>query len=212
MRPGASRDGRRGSSRQRGAILVIALVMLSLMLVHALASFTAADVQIRNAGSLQLRQEAQAAANLAIGDVLGSTSFLADPAAIALAPVDIDIDGNGAADYRVAVTAACVAVQKVTLSMLVRERPDDAACIASSNAAGDTACVDTLWHLQAIATPAPGTIGSGVRAEIHQGARVRLDAGDAARVCPRVGVAGASPPVALTKARRKTYWYLVAPA
>ena len=208
MRPGRSCDGRCGPGSERGTTLVIALVMLSLMLIQGLASFTAANIQIRNAGSLQSRQEAQAAADLGVADVLSSAAFVADPDAVAISPIDIDIDGNGRADYRVSVTPACIAAQKVTLSMLIPERTDDAACIASSTIDGDTACVDTSWNLQAIANPAPGATDSGVRVEIHQGVRVRLDAGDAARVCPGVGIAGATPPVSLTKTRRKTYWYL----
>ena len=208
MKPGRSRDGRCGPGSERGATLVIALVMLSLMLIQGVASFTAANIQVRNAGSLQSRQEAQAAADLGVADVLNSAAFVADPDAVARSPIDIDIDGNGRADYRVAVTPACTAVQPVRLSMLVPERSDDAACIATSTTGGDTACVDTLWNLQAIAIPAPGAADSGVRVEIHQGVRVRLDAGDASRVCPGVRIAGATPPVRLTKARRKTYWYL----
>ena len=208
MKPGRSRDGRCGPGSERGATLVIALVMLSLMLIQGIASFTAANIQVRNAGSLQSRQEAQAAADLGVADVLNSAAFVADPDAVARSPIDIDIDGNGRAAYRVSVTPACIAVQKVTLSMLVPERTDDAACIASSTVDGDTACVDTSWNLQAVAIPAPGATDSGVRVEMHQGVRVRLDAGDAARVCPGVGIAGSTPPVSLTKMRRKTYWYL----
>jgi hypothetical protein len=194
--------------RQRGATLVIALIMLMLMMIHALASFTAADVQLRNAGSLQARQEAQAAAQLAIAGVLGSSSAFAGT--VVASPVDIDIDGDGAADYRVALTATCTGARAVTTIAVPPAAADDAACLAAATPSGEIPCADTTWNVRAIATRAPSAMQSGATVEINQGVAIRLDTSDAARSCPGLapGVAIANPPPVLGKARTKTWWYV----
>ena len=59
---------------------LIGVVVFSFMLIGCdgeRASFTAADAQLRNVGALQVRQEAQSAAQLAIAGALGSSGFVA---------------------------------------------------------------------------------------------------------------------------------------
>ena len=197
-------NARRG---QRGATLIVALIMLLLMLIHALASFTAADTQLRNSGSQQARQEAQVAAQLAIAGVLGTSAFVASPPA---SPVDVDIDGDGNTDFRVAVAAACTAARAVTAITVPASTPDDAACLGAATSTGDIPCAHTTWDIQAIVTRSAAATQSGAAVTMHQGIAVMLESSEAMRTCPglRPGSPVATTPLALTKARRKTYWYM----
>lgn len=203
-RPRASRP----RSRQRGATLIIAMVMLLLMMIHSLASFTAADTQLRNAAALQARQEAQAAAQLAIAGVIGNSSFVTSAVTT---PVDIDVDGDGQADYRVALSVSCASARLVTSIAIPAGSTDDASCLAAgASADGNIPCADTTWDIRAVATARNGALQSGVSVELHQGVAMRLDTSDAMRSCvglPAGTVATATAPP-LGKARTKTWWYL----
>ena len=204
----AAREERNGPGRrERGATLFIALVMLALMMIHALASFMAADTQLRNVGSLQARQEAQAAAQLAIARVIGSSAFVTSPP---VSPIDIDVDGDGFPDYRVALSAGCSAARALTSIAIPPPTADDAACLAASSPSGDIPCADTTWDIQAIATRRESQTQSGAMVEVHQGVTVRLEAGEAMRSCPGLppSMSAANTPLALGKARKKTHWYV----
>ena len=206
------RGEHRGPTRtQRGSTLVVALVILMLLMIHSLASFTAADTQLRNVGALQVRQEAQSAAQLAIAGVLGSSAFVAASLASPFASsVDIDVDGDGSVDYRVALSVTCATARAVTSIPIPPPGGDDAACLASANAAGDIPCADTSWNIRAIATATGGALQAGTSVEVNQGMSIRLESSDAVRSCPMssAGLPIASNPPMLTKARRKTYWYV----
>lgn len=207
---GAAQAFRRGRpTRQRGATLVIALLMMALMMIHAIASFTAADVQLRNAGSLQSRQDALAAADVALGRVIGASAFVTQPDVVAATPVDIDIDGDGRIDYRVTVAPSCSGSINVRSSALDPAVADDAACLAAALPGGEIPCADTTWNLKAVAIVATSAAETGVRVEVNQGVRVRLDAAEAALVCSGQSATNSLPtgPVTLSKARKKTYWY-----
>ena len=194
---------------------MVALVILMLMMMHSLASFTAADAQLRNVGALQVRQEAQSAAQLAIAGVLGSSAFVAASLASPFASsVTIDVDGDGTGDYRVALTVTCSGARAVTAIAIPAASDDDAACLAGAAPTGEIPCADTNWNIRAIATAASGAaLQAGTSIEVNQGMAMRLATGDALRNC-RVSSAGlpaaanASSQPVLGNARRKTYWYV----
>ena len=196
---------------QRGSTLVVALVILMLLMIHSLASFTAADAQLRNVGALQVRQEAQSAAQLAIAGALGSSGFVgASLAAPFASTAVIDVDGDGIADYRVALSITCSGARPVTSISIPPPSDDDAACLGGATMAGEIPCADTIWNIRATATAANGALATGIGIEVNQGASMRLESSDAQRNCPvsGAGLAVAAGPVVLSKARRKTYWYV----
>ena len=206
-----SGEDRGGARTQRGSTLIIALVILMLLMIHSLASFTAADTQLRNVGALQVRQEAQSAAQLAIAGVLGSSAFVAGSLASPYtSSVDIDVDGDGNPDYRVSLAVTCSGARAVASIPIPSQNEDDAACLAGATVSGDIPCADTNWNIRASATAASGALQAGSSTEIHQGVSMRLESGDALRNCPvsRTGLPMATNPPALSKARRKTYWYV----
>ena len=169
--------------RQRGATLLIGLIMLALLTLHAVAAFSTSGVQLRIAGNTQARQEMQAAANVAIGSVLSSGRFLSDPTAIAGAPVEVDVNDDGTGDYRVSVAATCNAARPVIARDLDPAREEDLQCLSGTAFGPATVCVDTAWNIQATGTVAGGAAATGAAIEINQGVTARIDAGDARLVC-----------------------------
>lgn len=204
-------EGRGRARTQRGSTLIIALVILMLLMMHSLASFTAADTQLRNVGALQVRQEAQSAAQLAIAGVLGSSAFIAGSLASPYtSSVDIDVDGDGNADYRVTLVVTCSGARAVTSIPIPPPDGDDAACLAGATVTGDIPCADTSWNIRASATAASGALHAGSSTEVNQGVSMRVETGDALRNCQvsSPGLPMATNPPVLSKARRKTYWYV----
>ena len=168
---------------QRGSTLLVGLIMLVLLTLHALAAYTTSTVQLRIVGNMQRRQDAQAAANLALGQVLDSSEFVMHPHQVAATPLDIDTNGDHASDYRVTVTPTCTAVTPLRTRDLDPGMPEDFQCMAGTAFGGASLCSVSHWNLQAVAVTAPDAPATGVRTEINQGAMVRIDTGEATTLC-----------------------------
>lgn len=90
---------------QRGATLVVGLVMLALITLLVTTAFTLSNTNLKSVGNMQFRNEAAAAANKAIEQVVGS-SFTVSPAA---EMIGVDINNDDTPDYTVAIaTPVCV--------------------------------------------------------------------------------------------------------
>ena len=170
-------------TQERGATLLIGLIMLVLLTLHALAAYTVGTAQLRIVGNMHERQAAQAAANDAIGLVLSSSEFVTRPAAVAATPIDVDIDGDNASEFRIAVTPTCSAAIPLRDKELDPDVPEDLQCIAGTTFGSGTLCATSHWNLRAVVAPASGTPATGVTAETNQGATVRLDSGEARTLC-----------------------------
>lgn len=175
--------GRRTRRDQHGATLLIGLIMLVLLTLHALAAYTASTVQLRIVGNMQERQDAQAAANLAIGQVLSSTAFISDSRAVATTPLEIDVNADGAADFVVTVTPTCTAVSPLLAADLDAAVAEDVQCMTGTAFGGAPLCATSHWNLQAVAVPAPGVTATGATSEINQGAKVRIVHAEARTLC-----------------------------
>ena len=89
---------------QRGAVLLVSLILLVLITLFVLAAMNFTNVQTRIAGNLQVRNEMKAAAQQAIEDVI-SANFTLNPAdAIRF----FDVNGDGVDDYKITVSHTCV--------------------------------------------------------------------------------------------------------
>jgi hypothetical protein len=172
-----------GAARQRGAILFIGLILLALVTLHALATFATGTAQLRATGNMQARHEARAAAEAAIAAVLSGEAFLDAPSAVSAAPVDVDIDGDGGADYRVRLAASCESARPVPMAALDPASPEDYACATGSSFGPASICADTSWNIRAVAGAAPGAAATGAAVEVNQGIRVRVDAAQARAAC-----------------------------
>ena len=169
--------------RQRGATLLVGLIMLVLLTLHALSSFHTSTTQLRTVGNTQERQSALAASQQTIEQVLSTPEFVTSPASVAARRYDVDVDGDGVADFSVAMQPVCKAAIPVLNKDLDPDAPEDIDCVAGTSFGGTPLCTIMQWDLQATATVANGSAATGTTIEIHQGAAARSDTAAALRQC-----------------------------
>ncbi len=132
---------------QRGATLVVGLIMLALITVLVTTAFTLSNTNLKSVGNMQFRNEALAATNKAVEQIAGS-SFTVTPTAQTI-PTDIDNDGD--VDYTVEVAAP----------VCIRARPAGVttkSSIALGSSMSQVTDWNTVWEIDASVTdPASGT-------------------------------------------------------
>lgn len=89
---------------QQGVALIVGLIMLLLLTLVVGSAFTLSGTNLKAVGNMQLRNEAIAAANVAIEQKVSSNLTVAPTAE----PIEVDINGDGAVDYEVDVEPTCV--------------------------------------------------------------------------------------------------------
>lgn len=154
------------AAKQRGATLVVGLLMLLLLTVMVGGAFTLSSVNLKAVGNMQVREEAIAAANAAIERVIAS-AFASNPQPT---EIPVDINNNGTVDYVVMIgQPQCVGFTQAT------------AAEASSVTLGvlSDSTWDTLWEIVATVNDA----SSGAKATIRQGVRVRLGNAQKLNLC-----------------------------
>lgn len=158
--------------RQRGATLIVGLIMLVLITLMMLTAFMLSSSNLKSVGNMQYRAEATAAANVAIEQVISSDAIFITPAAQTIV----------VGDYSVA-----VAIPKCLYTMPVVLPPsggsaDPNAIILNVGSTGApeivTGYLDTYWDIKA--TVQDGSSGASV--EAHQGIRITLP--DSPNPCP----------------------------
>jgi Tfp pilus assembly protein PilX len=179
---------------QHGATLVVALIFLVLMSLFAVSAFNNSNSNLRVVGNMQARQEAIAAAQVAIQRTISSAAFSTTPDAVAANPIELDIDANGVVDYVVRMTPqpGCFRAKPIKTMELDPASAADLACMKSgavttsglevaggAAAAGNSLCSNSEWDLRAEVVDAT----TGVRVAVHQGVAVRVLETDAANAC-----------------------------
>ena len=153
--------------RERGATLVVALIMLTLITLLVVNAFTLSSSNLKAVGNMQAREESIAAANQAI-ELVVSSSFTNAPVA---QEINVDINKDGTTDYTVAVSVPkCIKVTEVPNPDKCDEDLKDL-CAASN--------WHTDWDVQAKVKD--GATGADV--VMHQGVRVKLSNTQRTAVC-----------------------------
>jgi len=173
----------RNSDKQRGATLLVGLILLALLTLHAIGALHTGTTQLRIIGNVQDRRAAEAAADTAIGALVATPAFAGDPAGTATGSRPVDVDRDGRVDFDVAVTAQCRATRPLSSAALDPLLDDDAACLGSSTLGAGSLCAQTQWDVQAVSISAGTNAQTGVRSEVHQGIAIRMSAGAAAASC-----------------------------
>ena len=162
-----------GKHAERGSALIVTLIMLVLLTVMVSSSFTLSSTNLKSVTNNQLRDEAVAAANAAIEQVI-SSPFTNAPAAEA---IQVDINNDGVTDYTVQFAApTCISASTVSGS----STPPSSVTLPSSFNAAAATYYDTVWDLDAQVTD----VASGASAHVHQGVRVLLNQTQYNTVCP----------------------------
>ncbi len=155
---------------QRGATLIVGLIMLVLITLMVTAAFMISSGNLRAVGNMQFRNEAIAAANAATEEVLNSLltggSTVAPPGQII--PVNI-----GTSEYTVTIAApTCVRASKAA--------PGYSSSLSLGKTMSTSSFWNTIWDIQADVNDA--VTGASVR--VRQGVRVLLSDPQKISVCP----------------------------
>ena len=159
------------ASRQRGAALVVGLIMLVLITLMLVTALNLGTTNFRAMTNMQFRSEAIAAANKAIEQVI-SSPFTVVPAAEA---INVDLDNNAIVDYVVQIAVP----QCVFASQAFSADPSSVTLPPTMSASSTW---NTVWDLDARVAPASNVGGANVR--IHSGVRVLLSEAEKDAVCP----------------------------
>jgi Tfp pilus assembly protein PilX len=160
---------------QRGASLVVGLIMLVLITVLITSAYTLSSVNLKAVGNMQTRDEAIAAANSAIETVL-SSNFTAAPTAES---INVDIDNNGTIDYRVDFdTPVCIGDSQLPNTAI----PPSSISLGEAFNIAVAKFYQTLWELDARVTH----VATGTSVRVRQGVRVLHSESQYNAVCPSV--------------------------
>lgn len=144
---------------QQGATLIVGLIMLVLLTLVVTSAFMLSSGNLKSVGNMQFREEAIAAANAAIEQII-SSDFTTLPVSSVI-PVDIDQDGTN--DYTVNVmTPVCVQAVPIATSI--------ATLSGVTSGVPSTIDYNTVWDIQAQVSSA----NTGAAVTIWQGVRRRL--------------------------------------
>ena len=148
---------------QRGAVLVVSLIMLALITLLVTSAFTLSTTSLQSVGNMQNRDEAIAAANKAIEQVI-SSPFAESPTGES---IDVDINNDDTRDYEVVLSApTCVSAEQVAATTV----PPSSLSLGGFFNSVVSHYYQTVWDLDANVTH----LASGTSVRVRQGVRVLL--------------------------------------
>lgn len=168
-----------GNSRQRGATLAVALLMLVIITLMLLAAFTISSSNFRAVTNMQFRDEAIAAADKAIQQVIDS-SFTDNPA-LAAGPVLIDLDNDVGPDPDAPQYDYVVQIAEPECVSATIEASADPSSLSLPIVMTAESTWNTVWDIDATVTAADNVGGASVR--VRSGVRVLLSESQKDAVC-----------------------------
>lgn len=161
---------------QRGVTLAVGLIMLFVITVMVVAAFKLSTINLGAVGNMQFREQALAAANLAINSEADAPFQINIPVVL---PGDrnVDIDGDGNPDFRIHFNA---------ISCLRASAEGTAASSSVTLPVTMTVLSDynSVWDFDVTATDVTtGTTGTSVR--LHEGVKVKLTQAQCDAHCAR---------------------------
>lgn len=169
---------------QSGMTLIVATIMLVLITLVVLAAFNLSSSDLKTVNNVQVRNEAVAAANQAVEQLVGSFSATS----LGAQTINVDLDKDGTSDYQVALDKpTCLRSRQVDVCKASDCDSDPLGCGASYQPgaytpSGVTSCGSFLtdWDIKATVTHQ----ASGAKVVVKQGIRVPLDSATASLACP----------------------------
>jgi hypothetical protein len=165
--------------------LIVATIMLVLITLVVLSAYTISASDLKTVNNVQVRNEATAAANQAI-EQLVATNFTSS---LGSQTMSIDIDKDGTSEYSVVLaTPTCIRSKQVDTCQASGCGDDPTSACGQSYAAGGSGvsgsgtCGSYLtdWDIKATVTHVP----TGASVVVRQGVRVPLDSTSAQTACP----------------------------
>jgi hypothetical protein len=158
MKPAFAAARRRNP--QRGATLIVALIMIALITLLVINAFTLSSSNMKAVSNMQIRDEAVAATNQAIERMISSNFHIAT----STQTWTVDINKDGTTDYTVSTAPpSCIRATKATPGY-----PSD---VELGKTMSSGALWNTDWDIEATVTDA----ATGASLKMHQGVRALLD-------------------------------------
>lgn len=160
----------KSSTSQRGAALIVGLIMLVLVTVMLISALVLSTSGFRSVSNMQFREEAIAAANRAIDQVISS------PFALSPGPetISVDIDNDGDEDYSVDIdTPVCIAA--------IQAFDADPSSLQVSPSLTFASTWNTVWDIRATINSDENAGGSAI--VVRAGVRYLLSEADKDAVC-----------------------------
>lgn len=152
---------------------MVGLIMLTLITVMVVSAVNISNTNVMSVGNMQFRDEAIAAANKAIEQVL-SSPFTTTPIA---QEINVDINNDDNTDYVVAVAVpTCVRDSEIVIAGAA---PSSVSLGPTFSVVGST-YYETVWDLNATVTD---SVVSGASVQVRQGVRVLLTQAQYNAVC-----------------------------
>jgi Tfp pilus assembly protein PilX len=193
--------------RERGATLLVTLVMLIIITLFAVSAFNTASVNIKTVGNMQARQEALAAATRTIEETISHTDFTITPTNAIPNPCSVgpntlctDLNGDGTPELtttltptptcsqgrvlKIAELVGGTTITQSNLACLVGQQQGTFA-VAGATPNGDSLCAQSVWDVRAQTLTYGATAAtSDVNVAVTQGVGIRMGALDLAANCP----------------------------
>jgi hypothetical protein len=172
-------------SAERGAALVVSLIMLVLITLMVIAALNLGTANFRSVTNTQFREQAIAAANVAIQDRVSSNfdgTATQNPDGTWSLPTtypNVDLNNDGVMDYTVAITPTCM-----NASIAFSADPSSVSLPGSMSALSTW---NTVWDIRAEVSPPGHTTAddsSGAKVLVHAGVRVLLNESQKNLACP----------------------------
>ncbi len=184
--------------KQSGMTLIVSMIMLIMITLATVASFTMSRTSLEIVGNMQFNKEGVDAANSAIEEALSTTRMFTTPSTVFLNPCSgantrcYDFNGDGTNDVTVALNPVptCVQASTIDSTELDFSLAGDQACLTGEQqcfgiqdcvpAGGVSLCSNSVWEINALATDN----ASQASLRITQGAAVRVSTANIANSCP----------------------------
>ena len=163
---------------QRGATLLVGMIMLVLITLLVTSAFSLSTSNLKSVGNMQLRNEAIAAANLAIEQVI-SSSFTNAPAA---ETVSVDINNDGTNDFNVTIATPTCVRASIASGAVSSSASFNSLAVTGGNGTSQMSVsgyYNTLWDIDATVIDAV----SGANVHVRSGTRVKLTESQKNSVC-----------------------------
>ena len=161
--------------RQKGATLLIGLIMLVLLTLMAITSFNLGKSNLQIVGNMQFRNETVRAAEEAV------EAAISKPDSVTIASTStVDVNADGTPDVSVTVTPTLLQAHVKKNSALDLSDPGQLGCTLGQAqafgvvgaATGNSLCASTLYDLRVVAREA----ATNTSVELHQGVSVQVPA------------------------------------
>jgi len=168
---------------QKGATLLIGLIMLVLLTLMAVTSFRLGKSNLQIVGNMQFRNETLRAAEEAV------EAAISKPTSVTVASTaNIDVNADGTADVAVNITPELRQAHVVKNNALVLSDATQIGCALGTAqafgvvgaATGNSLCAEVVYDLTAVAKEA----ATNTSVELHQGVSVRVPADTVCLVVP----------------------------